>query len=82
LLARIGTSDPVEERFTIKQLAESFSFSKNNGRAPARFDDAELRRELNLPKSCMKWDFMIRSRDRLDVLGNWKAANISGSQSA
>ena len=42
LLAKIGTSDPVEERFSIKTLAEEFSFDKI-GRAPARFDDDELR---------------------------------------
>ncbi|MEL6687264.1 MAG: glutamate--tRNA ligase [Pseudomonadota bacterium] len=42
LLAKIGTSDPVEERFSIKTLADEFSFDKI-GRAPARFDDDELR---------------------------------------
>lgn len=41
LLAKIGTSDPVEARDSLQQLAMEFSFSKM-GRAPARFDEAEL----------------------------------------
>lgn len=42
-LAKIGTSDPVEARTTIAQLAEEFSFEKI-GRAPARFDPEDLKR--------------------------------------
>jgi glutamyl-tRNA synthetase len=42
-LAKIGTSDPVEARTTLGQLAEEFSFEKI-GRAPARFDPEELKR--------------------------------------
>jgi glutamyl-tRNA synthetase len=42
-LAKIGTSDPVEARTSLKQLADEFSFEKI-GRAPARFDPEELRR--------------------------------------
>lgn len=41
LLAKIGTSDPVEARESLQQLALEFSFSKM-GRAPARFDEGEL----------------------------------------
>lgn len=41
LLAKIGTSDPVEARENLQQLVMEFSFSKV-GRAPARFDEAEL----------------------------------------
>ena len=41
LLAKIGTSDPVEVRADLKALAGEFDFSKI-GRAPARFDDQEL----------------------------------------
>lgn len=41
LLGKIGTSDPVEARVFINTLMEEFSFSKI-GRAPARFDEAEL----------------------------------------
>jgi glutamyl-tRNA synthetase len=42
-LAKIGTSDPVEARLTIDQLAAEFDFGKI-GRAPARFDPEELKR--------------------------------------
>jgi len=41
LLARIGTSDPVEPIADIKTLVEGFDFSRF-GRAPARFDEEEL----------------------------------------
>ncbi len=41
LLAKIGTSDPVEARHTLAQLVDEFSFGKI-GRAPARFDESEL----------------------------------------
>ena len=41
LLARIGTSDPVEPFAEPKPLIESFDFARF-GRAPARFDEAEL----------------------------------------
>jgi|CXWL01.1.fsa_nt_gi glutamyl-tRNA synthetase len=42
-LAKIGTSDPVEARLSIAQLAAEFAFEKI-GRAPARFDPEELKR--------------------------------------
>jgi glutamyl-tRNA synthetase len=42
-LAKIGTSDPVEPRASLEQLAEEFAFEKI-GRAPARFDPDELKR--------------------------------------
>jgi glutamyl-tRNA synthetase len=41
LLARIGTSDPVEPIVDVEQLIATFDFSRF-GRAPARFDDEEL----------------------------------------
>jgi len=41
LLARLGTSDPVEPVTSLKPLIESIDFSRF-GRAPARFDEAEL----------------------------------------
>ncbi len=41
LLAKLGTSDPVAIRGSLAELAAEFSFSKI-GRAPARFDEAEL----------------------------------------
>jgi glutamyl-tRNA synthetase len=41
LLSKLGTSDPIEARASLRELAQEFSFSKI-GRAPARFDEAEL----------------------------------------
>lgn len=41
LLAKIGTSDPVEARQSLDALKAEFAFEKI-GRAPARFDEAEL----------------------------------------
>ena len=41
LLARIGTSDPVEPLVDVAPLIDSFDFARV-GRAPARFDEAEL----------------------------------------
>ena len=43
LLARLGTSDPVDPSLDVDQVAASFDLSRF-GRAPARFDDAELHR--------------------------------------
>lgn len=43
LLARLGTSDPVEPLLGADALAQSFDLSRF-GRAPARFDEAELER--------------------------------------
>jgi len=40
-LAKLGTSDNIEPRGSLAQLAEEFAFSKI-GRAPARFDEADL----------------------------------------
>lgn len=45
LLSRLGTSDPVEPRLTLDEMAEGFDFGRL-GRAPARFDMDELR-QLN-----------------------------------
>src|SRR3546814_19483036 len=41
LLARLGTSDPVEPVTDVAPLIESIDFARF-GRAPARFDEAEL----------------------------------------
>lgn len=41
LLAKLGTSDNVEIKENLAQLSEEFSFDKI-GRAPARFDEADL----------------------------------------
>ena len=43
LLAKIGTSDNVEVRGSLEALADEFDFAKI-GRAPARFDEAELKK--------------------------------------
>ncbi len=43
LLARLGTSDPVDATLDADALAESFNLA-HFGRAPARFDEAELHR--------------------------------------
>jgi glutamyl-tRNA synthetase len=43
LLGRLGTSDPVDPALTAQDLAASFDLS-HFGRAPARFDEAELQR--------------------------------------
>ncbi|MCX7864671.1 MAG: glutamate--tRNA ligase, partial [Novosphingobium sp.] len=43
LLARIGTSDPVDPTLGLAELAEGFDLSRFS-RAPARFDEAELAR--------------------------------------
>ena len=41
MLARLGTSDPIEPFADTRPLIESFDFARF-GRAPARFDEAEL----------------------------------------
>jgi glutamyl-tRNA synthetase len=43
LLARLGTSDPVDPALTVAELVATFDLLRF-GRAPARFDDAELHR--------------------------------------
>ena len=43
LLARLGTSDPVDPALSVDELAQAFDLARF-GRAPARFDDAELAR--------------------------------------
>lgn len=43
LMAKIGTSDPVEPRRTLAELATEFAFSKI-GHAPARLDPEDLKR--------------------------------------
>ncbi|HKR91159.1 MAG TPA: glutamate--tRNA ligase, partial [Novosphingobium sp.] len=43
LLARLGTSDPVDPALGLDELATAFNLA-HFGRAPARFDEAELER--------------------------------------
>ncbi len=64
-LAKIGTSDPVEARATIEQLASEFEFSKI-GRAPARFDPEDLKR-VNA-QLLHQYDYAT-VKDRLGALG-------------
>lgn len=70
LLAKIGTSDNVESRDSLAQLAEEFSFSKI-GRSPARFDEAEL---TNLNASILHGQSFETVKDRLTAIDT-RAAN-------
>ncbi len=65
LLAKIGTSDPVAVEPSMQALADAFDFAKI-GRAPARFDEAELKR-LNA-QLLHDMDYAAAS-DRLAALG-------------
>jgi len=65
LLGKIGTSDPVQARSNMAQLVEEFAFSKM-GRAPARFDEAEL----DLVNARLLHETPYGDvKDRLDALG-------------
>ena len=61
LLARLGTSQPVEPRATLAELADGFDFA-HFGRAPAHFDLAEVE-QLNA-RLIHQLDF-ARASDRL-----------------
>ncbi len=65
LLAKIGTSDSVEVRADMARLADEFDFAKI-GRAPARFDEAELKR---LNAQLLHETPYERVADRLAALG-------------
>lgn len=88
LLARLGTSLPVEPFTSLAPLAASFSLGQM-GRAPAKFDDHELE-VLNakvlhsmafddvkgrLPESVdwVLWDAVKANLDRFDDLDEWVA---------
>ena len=89
LMAKIGTSDPVEPRRTLAELAAEFAFSKI-GHAPARLDPEDLRR-LTVKLLHMKpYDevaaavpggeaFWLAIRDNLesldDAAGWWRAVS-------
>ncbi len=64
-LAKLGTSDPVVPESDLDRLAEGFDFAKM-GRAPARFDMAEL--EAINARLLHETDYESVS-DRLDALG-------------
>ena len=65
LLARLGTADPVVPETDLKALAQSFDFDRL-GRAPARFDPAELEA---LNGKLLHETSYARVRDRLEPLG-------------
>ena len=87
LLARLGTSQPVEPLWTLAKLAEGFDFAYF-GRAPAHFDFAEVE-EVNrklihhadfadvaqaIPADISAADFELLKGNvsRLDELGQWR----------
>ncbi|MEJ7934404.1 glutamate--tRNA ligase [Sphingobium sp. AN558] len=86
LLARLGSSQPVEPFLSVVPLIESFDFA-HFGRAPARFDEAELA-TLNqkivhqlpfagvatrLPSGMEEaaWDAIRPNLDRVDQAADW-----------
>lgn len=88
LLARLGTSDPVEPFAEMAPLIERFDFARF-GRAPARFDEAELA-QLNariihqlpfeavrdrLPEGMSEaaWDAIRPNLSRIDEAADWWA---------
>lgn len=92
LLARIGTSDPVEPVVDIAPLTERFDFSRF-GRAPARFDPSELAQlnarivhmldfeqvQSRLPADmdAAAWNIIRANIQRVDDVGEWWAV-VSG----
>ncbi len=60
MLARIGTSDPVDPSLDANALAASFDLSRF-GRAPARFDEAELERVNTAVVHALAFD-VVRGR--------------------
>lgn len=69
LLAKIGTSDNVEARTRLDELAKEFEFGKI-GRAPARFDEADL---ISLNASILHGLPFAAVRDRLAALDSQAA---------
>ncbi len=79
-LAKIGTSDPVEARASLRQLADEFAFEKI-GRAPARFDPDELKRVNaavlhQLDYATVKQRLVKLEADRGEAFWNAIRANI------
>ena len=71
LLAKIGTSDPVEAKPDMETLAAEFSFGKI-GRAPARFDEKEL---AGLNAQIVHGMSYAQAKPRLAALANGDMAN-------
>ncbi|MEE2527101.1 glutamate--tRNA ligase [Hyphobacterium sp. HN65] len=65
LLAKIGTSDPIEAFTDIQTLIDGFSFEKFS-RAPARFDPAELQR---INAAILHQLDYAQVKDRLQAMG-------------
>ncbi|WOI54692.1 glutamate--tRNA ligase [Parvularcula sp. LCG005] len=65
LLARLGTSDPVEAVTDLSKLADGFSFDRM-GRAPARFDMDEL---MQLNAKILQMTDYADVEDRLSAMG-------------
>ena len=65
LLAKIGTSDPIEAKQSLAELKDEFAFSKI-GRAPARFDEEELQLINGRLLHDMPFDAV---KDRLEAFG-------------
>lgn len=72
LLGKLGTSDNVEIRDSLAQLADEFDFAKI-GRAPARFDEADLNNLNAALTHAMTFD---AAKDRLAALDP-QAANAT-----
>jgi len=86
LLARIGTSDPVEPLVDLDSLIAGFDFARF-GRAPARFDEAELAsvntrivHQLGFARVADKlpagmgqaeWEAVRPNLTRIDEAGEW-----------
>jgi len=70
LLAKLGTSDPVEPRTALEALVDEFSFDKI-GRAPARFDPAELK-QINAR--------ILHETDYADVAGRLEALGVTSGE--
>ncbi len=65
LLARLGTSDPVEPFMQIEQLVEQFAISKF-GRAAANYDEADLERLNQMILSVSHYNDV---KDRVNAMG-------------
>ncbi len=88
LLARIGTSDPVVPATDMAPLIDSFDFARF-GRAPARFDDAELatlnqkilhhtgyeavKDRLPSDMDAAAWDAIAPNITKIDDVADWWA---------
>jgi len=82
LLAKIGTSDNVEPRETLDQLAAEFDFAKI-GRSPARFDEAELKSliETVRERGVLQPLLVRRTAEGYEIVAGerrWRAAQAAG----